>query len=278
MTAETPAEPAQAFAALMSEAAKAVKPEVPEAPYGWTTDSDGTRRPKKVSGRPKKSPSLDDLKASKEAAPPLEGVVTPGDAAPAAPGRRRKRRAGEPKPAKTEEPTPQHRPGVITKGVNKLYRKAGKIVQVMDPAIGFAIIESTKNTADEGEADDSVGAAWDEVARTNPRIRKTLLKLIAGGAWGQLLMAHAPILLAILMKDGISKHIPFMKLMTAFLDDGTEAAGDEAASSPGGLSGILDGLQPEDLNQMAAMAQSLMMGTAAKVADPAGARRPPAAA
>lgn len=279
MADETP-DPKAAFAGLMSGAAKSAKPEEgeTEAPYGYTVDG----KPKKgPGGRPRKSPSLDELKAAKEARVSDE-TQAPGDETPSAPGRKRSKAKAE----KAAEPTPQHRPGIITKGVNKLYRKAGKIVQVMDPAIGFAIIESTRNTADEGEADDSVGAAWDEVARTNPRIRKFLLKLIAGGAWGQLIMAHAPILLAILMKEGVAKHIPFMQLMQAFLSDGPdtdahaahEPDGSGAQAGGGGLSGLLDGLRPEDLEQMQGLAQQMMMGQAAKVADPNGTRAPQAAA
>jgi len=52
---ETP-DPAQAFARLMSGSAAAAAPQAdPEAPYGWTVDKDGNRRPKKTRGRPRKS-------------------------------------------------------------------------------------------------------------------------------------------------------------------------------------------------------------------------------
>jgi hypothetical protein len=128
----------------------------------------------------------------------------------------------------------------------------------MDPDIGTAIIESTRSTDEDG-GDDSVGAAWEELARANPRIRGMLLRLIAGGAWGQLLMAHAPILLAVIMKDGIRKHIPFVKLLEALAEpdeDGQAAAG--------GLGGLLAGMTPEDMQQMAAMAQGLMGQAAAR--------------
>lgn len=265
------ADPAAAFAGLMSSAADAAGPaDGEDAPYGYTTDPDGTRRPKKAAGRPRRSPSVDELKADRDQAPPAE--PPPGDRAPAR-ERKRGRRRGPAEPKQEAEGTPQHRPGVITKGVNRLYRRAGKIVRAMDRDIGIAIIESARNTAEDGEPDDSVGAAWDELARTNPRIRRFLLKMIAGGAWGQVLMAHAPILLAIVMKDGIAKHIPFMKLITAMADDDDEAQAEGEIHVPGGL---FAGMKPEDMQQMAEMGQQMMTQMAGKLAagepGPAGER------
>lgn len=258
-------DPKAAFAGLMSGAAKQAAPDdgAVDARYGWTTGADGNRRPKKAAGRPRKSPSLDELKAAKEdsGTAQAEGDAASGDRAPEQ-GKRKRGRKAAAEPAKPEAVI-QHRPGVITKGVNRLYRKAGKIVEVMDADIGKAIIASTKNTAEDGEPDDSVGAAWDEVARTNPRIRKVLLKIIAGGAWGQLFMAHAPILLAIIMKDGIAKHIPFMKLVQAFLSD---EDGESGEGAPAGLGGLLNGLTEQDMQQMMGVAQSLMMNQAGRAA------------
>jgi hypothetical protein len=282
------ADPKAAFAGLMSGAAKAAQPDSdPEAPYGWTTDPQtGEKRPKLAAGRPRKSPGIDELRASREAAPADNDSPAGRDSAPARPGRRKKDRSAS---SSDPEPVIQHRPGVITKGVNRLYRKAGKIVQVMDPDIGRAIIESTRNTAEDGESDDSVGAAWDELARTNPRIRRFLLKAIAGGAWGQLIMAHAPILLAVLMKDSVSRHIPFFKLMQAFLsDDGAFDVDTSSASDvtpeparPGSLRDLMGNLSPDDMQQMMGLAQQMMAGQAAAVADatagPAGDATPPPA-
>jgi hypothetical protein len=263
-------DPAAAFAGLMSGAAQDAAPREDEAPFGYTVDrATGEHRPKKSPGRPRKPPSLDELKAGGEQAGETSpSPEAPADRAPARPKRGRRHR-GASKPAAEEPGMPQHRPGVITKGVNRLYRKIGRIVKAMDADIGIAIIESTVNDAAEGEDDNSVGAAWDEVARTNPRIRRFLLKAIAGGAVGQLLMAHAPIFLAILMKDGIRRHIPFVKLMEAFLsepdEEGVQDVRPGEAPRPGGLADLVAGLRPEDLQQMMAMAQSMMGRGAADV-------------
>lgn len=237
----------------MSGAAKVAAPAEAEAPFGYTTDPDtGERRPKKAAGRPRKSPGLDQLKASQQEAAATSPAAEPaGDRAPV-PGRRR----GAQAPAADDAAIPQHRPGVITKGINRLYRRAGKIVLAMDADIGNAIIGSTRNTAEDGEPDDSVGAAWDELARTNPRVRRVLLKMIAGGAWGQVIMAHAPMLLAIIMKDGIAKHIPFVKLIAAFMEPDEGATPSQLAAA----------LKPEDLGQMMKLAQDLMGRTAGQAA------------
>jgi hypothetical protein len=115
----------------------------------------------------------------------------------------------------------------------------------MDPEIGAAIIDITRKEDDE---DVTVGEAWEEIARTNPRIRAFLMKMISGGAWGQLFMCHAPIVLAVLMKESVRKHIPFPRLAEAFLtpDEDGEAPADGT---------VADGLTMPDMGQMMAMAQ-----------------------
>jgi hypothetical protein len=237
------------FAGLMSKAAGQAGA-AEEAPFGYTTDPDGTRRPKKTAGRPRKSPSVEELKAEKDAQV-LEGIVHP-PAEDRAPGSgRRGQRAGGARPD-DKKPVVQFREGVIAKGMNKLYRKAGKMVRVVDADVGQALIDITrKDTLDDGKPDPedvTVGEAWEELARTNPRIRAVLMKMIAGGAVGQLFMVHSPVLLAILMKDAIRKRIPFMKLVEAFLDNGED--GEAPADGT-----VAEGLTVPDMDQMMAMAR-----------------------
>jgi len=241
------ADPAGGFAALMNKAAEQADVQVSEAPYGYTKDPEsGEMRPKKAPGRPRKPPSLDELRADQDAgddgpdAPPAE---KPGDRAPET----LKRRRGKTAEAKPPTPAPPYKAGVIATGVNRLYRRAGKIVRAMDEDIGEAIIQSARNTADAGEPDDSVGAAWEELAKTNPRIRKFLLKIIAGGAWGQLVMAHAPIAMAIVMKPAILRIIPFSRLIESM------AEADE--DTPDGEGGLPGGMTAGDAAQMAQLAQ-----------------------
>lgn len=240
--------PAAGFAALMNKAAEAADAPVSDAPYGYK--GDGT--PKKAAGRPRRSPSVDELKAP--AAPDADPGPVPGAPAPEPPSDRapdeRARVVRKAKGAAPREAAPPYKAGVITSGVNRLYRRAGKIVRAMDYDIGTAVLESARNTAEDGEPDDSVGAAWDELCKTNPRIRKFVMKCLAGGAWGQLVMAHAPIAMAIIMKPAILRLIPFQGLITSMAEPDEDTAPGE-----GGLPG---GMTAADAEQMANLAQQQM--------------------
>jgi hypothetical protein len=218
------------------------------APLGYTIDrATGERRPKLKTGRPKLAdaepdpprvegdpPSLDELRAARQARRPAE------DRAPQVP--KGVRRAG-----KAPVDAPAFRAGPIAKGMNKLYLKGGKVVRVFDPEVGAAMIEATKK---ESEDDVTVGEAWEELARVNPRIRKFLLKLISGGAWGQLFMAHLPILLAVIMKPAVIKHVPFPQLIESLAEPEGDTAPGEGAL-PGGMTAA-------DAEQMATMARQQM--------------------
>ncbi|HEY1706408.1 MAG TPA: hypothetical protein VGG75_42590 [Trebonia sp.] len=241
-------DPAATFADLMNSAAESAAEEAAEAPYGYTQDREtGELRPKRTAGRPRKQRSLDEMKAAKAEEEP-EPEERPADRAPSAPKRGRRGRAKA--EASPPQPTPQFREGQISKGINKLYRKTGKILKVWDPVIGAAVIESTRKDEDD---DITVGEAWEELARTNVRIRRFLLSVMTGGAWGALFMAHAPIVLAVLMKDSIQKRLPFAKLLGALFSRDDDDQGDEdGGGSP------LDGLQAEDLDAMMTAASQMM--------------------
>jgi hypothetical protein len=244
------------FVATMANAQESAAPEAGEAPYGYTTDRlTGERRPKKSPGRPRSSVPLEDLKASVAAAP-IDGAedaaADPGPPADRAPGPQPRRRGGRGgrvirASSAPQSEAPPYRPGVITAGVNHLYRQAGKIIRAMDPDIGTAVLEAARNTAEPGEPDDSVGAAWDQLARTNPRVRAFVMKALAGGAVGQLVMAHAPIALAIMLKPAILRLIPFAKVV--------ESLAEPDESTPPGAGGLPGGLDMADFEQMRALAE-----------------------
>lgn len=251
-----------------SPAADPLEPDE-NAPYGYTFDEKtGERRPKKSAGRPRRGtgaaprstngvpPSLDELKAG-------ELATAQTDREPGSGRRPRgKRRKSGPR---EDAPPPPFRAGPIAKGVNRMYLKAGKIVRLMDADIGAAIIASVTK---EAEDDTTVGEQWEEVARNNPRIRAFLLNMIETSAWGGLIGAHIPILLAVLMKEGIRKRIPFMKLITTLLED-------DETGSPSDISQAMGGVNGMDVAQMFNMAQGMMAGMAANVARPGGMPRAP---
>ena len=225
----------------------------PEAPYGYTIDrKTGEKRPRKRAGR-----GVRVVKTEEPPAPPQterEPDRVPGKVKPE-PKTRGARRATAPKPE--PEPLPVFRAGPIAKSVNKLYLRAGKLVRAMDPDIGTAIIAMTKA---ETEDDVTVGEAWEEVAKNNPRIRRALLKLISGGAWSQLIMAHAPLLLAILLKERIARRLPLMGMLASFLDDSD--AEPAPAAAPTGMADLFAGLTPEDLHEAMGAFNQFMPGFA----------------
>ncbi len=174
------------------------------APYGYTVDrKTGERRAKKVAGRHKAEPDGSDTPDDVRSLPPVERGKDREPGSVTVKGRRSR-------PVKEPQDVPAFRAGPIAKGMNRLYLKTGKLVRGFDQEVGQAMIDATKK---ESEDDVTVGEAWEEIARVNPRIRAFLTKLISGGAWGQLFMAHAPIFLAVVMKPAIISHIPFAKVI-----------------------------------------------------------------
>jgi hypothetical protein len=226
-----------------------------DAPYGYTFDRvTGERRPKLKAGRNRKAreddaagppdvptgepPSIEALKAG-AAAKRTE------DRPPEQPKSRATRRGGS-KP-KAAEDAPPFRAGPIAKGMNKLYAKTGKIVRVFDAEIGQAFIDATRKESDD---DVTVGEAWEELARVNPRVRKFLMKLISGGAWSQLVMAHMPILLAVILKPAVIKHVPFHQLIQSLAEPDDD--------TPAGEGGLPGGMTEDDAAQMTDMARQHM--------------------
>jgi len=176
----------------------------------------------------------------------------------------RRRRSG---PPAAPVDVPPFRAGPIAKGMNRLYAKAGRVVKVLgSPRIGDVIISMTRKESDD---DDTVGEAWEALAQVSPVWRARLLKICSGGAGGRVVMAHMPLLLAIVMLDSVRKRIPFAGIAEAVLSDDETPAGPDAAGEP----------SFEDLAAMAAMAQNMMGPMAAMFAGraPQGPARTPTA-
>lgn len=236
------------------------------APYGWMTDPDtGERRAKKRPGRQRRAPEPEPATAELVSpAPEPETDRTPiertEDRAPAGPRRGRGKRRGSASadvPRETEPATmAPFRAGPIAKGMNKLYRKAGKLVSVVNPTVGQALIEITRK---DDEDDTTVGEAWEELARTNPRVRAFLLKLMGGAGWSQLFMCHLPVLLAVAVQTGLIERLGFGGLISLMSDDEEPAGSDDPVAAMAAAMGI----DPEDMMAMASqLAGSLpQMGT-----------------
>jgi hypothetical protein len=213
------------------------EPDVPAdeetAPYGWTRDrATGQMRPKIRPGRP--------------AAPPGPGQVTQGEPVartadrPPGPGNR-----GRAPVADADVPMPKG--GIIAAGVNKLYRRAGKILRVFDAEMGEAFIACTRPDPDGEDGELTVGEAWENLCKTNPRVRRAVLKAIAGGAAGDLIMAHAPIGIAFMMKPMVQKLIPFERLIASM--------GEPDGDTPDGDGDLPGGMNSADVASMQALAE-----------------------
>jgi len=244
------------FAALMAQARDEAHPPGavdPEAPYGYRADGKTPKRG--PGGRPaRKSPSLEELKASRaEGAAPDGAPGQQADRAPEPPakGRGRGRARGVTGPAPAAPPMPKA--GVIATGMNRAYRTAGRIAQAMarpgskGQRAGAALVEMTRKDAPD---DLTVGEAWEHLAEANPRIRRVLLKLIGGGAVGELVQAHVPLLLVLFMPTGEDEAATVLaRVAGAVLDTDEPAAGSPAPPAAG--------LTPEDIEQAMAFAQAM---------------------
>lgn len=250
-----------------------------EAPYGWMIDPvTKEKRPRKRAGRRSRAAAVPSGRT-----PPIEelqglGSVSEGseDVAPGTPPKRKGRRRAA---MKAQAPLPPFRAGLIAKGVNKQYRRAGRIIRMWNYQIGSAVIAAAtvrpKDDDDQDEDDLTVGEAWENLAKTNPRVRRWLLRLVSGGIMGDLFQAHLPILLAVLMAEGVQRRLPLAQLLAAFVDDGQDQEHDGGQDVMGGMGAMMGGLGPDDMAQMMQMVQQTMNGVAMNLGRDQGVPRVP---
>lgn len=102
---------------------------------------------------------------------------------------------------KTEKPkreTPPRRKGSLTKRLTEFYTFLGMSLMPFDPVCAAAVINSAEKCAE----------ALDNLAYENDAVRRAIHMLLETSAWGQVAMAHAPILLAI-----GAHHVPAVQRM-----------------------------------------------------------------
>lgn len=81
-----------------------------------------------------------------------------------------------------------YRPGVLVKPLTGLYEMVGGFIILADPDCGTAVINSAEDCA----------KSLDDLAKTNPKVRKVLMRMVESGAVTKVIIAHLPILLAVM--------------------------------------------------------------------------------
>lgn len=106
-----------------------------------------------------------------------------------------KKKNPTPKPPKTKPALVAPRGGLLGP-LEDFYTGIGMFMMPFDPACGKVIIESAPKCAE----------SLNELAKTNPAVRRLLIQLVSTSAMGAVIIAHAPIVMAIAMH-----HIPALK-------------------------------------------------------------------
>jgi hypothetical protein len=126
-----------------------------------------------------------------------ESKLTPNPKA----GRERKRwweskPRAEKKSRGKNKPMPTMPRGGLKPALTQLYTGFALAVMPFDPSCGKIILENAERCAE----------SLDDLAKTNPAVRRALLSLVTTSAWGAVIMAHAPILMALAMH-----HVPALR-------------------------------------------------------------------
>ena len=143
-------------------------------------------------------------KLTAENTEPLTGEFTPPVVSGSRPrwweGARKKKTDSGKKETRTRAPKVERAKALPRGGLRQplatLYTGIGMSVMPFDPSCGRTIIENADKCAE----------ALDELAKTNTAVRNFLIGLCTTSAWGAVLMAHAPIVMAIAMH-----HVPALK-------------------------------------------------------------------
>lgn len=126
----------------------------------------------------------------------------------------------KPKPEKkpkARKPTPAMPRSGLKGPLTNMYTGLGLSLSMVDQQCGRAIVESAEDCAE----------AWEELARRNPKVRRALLMLLETSDVTKIIIAHAPIMMAV-----ASHHVPFvreqqLKVVEMFANQGMEADAEE---------------------------------------------------
>lgn len=102
-----------------------------------------------------------------------------------------------------DDTTKPYRAGKYKEPISQLYAVAGLMLSPIAPKTGMAFVENSDKVAEE----------WDKLSRTNPKVKKVLDKLVTGGGWGGLLLAHSAIGMVAVQESGLLSKVPFLKTL-----------------------------------------------------------------
>lgn len=100
------------------------------------------------------------------------------------------------KERKEAKPTPAMPRGGLKGALENMYVGIGMSLLPFDPHCAKVIMDNAENCA----------KSMDELAKTNPAVRRVLMKMVATSALGTVIAAHAPIVMALAMH-----HIPALR-------------------------------------------------------------------
>lgn len=92
-----------------------------------------------------------------------------------------------PKKVVRDDAVKEYRPGILVKPLTDLYKSVGLMVLPLNQPVGTAFIQNAQECAQ----------SLDDAARQDPRVRRFLMGILATGVWGNVLVKHMPILLAL---------------------------------------------------------------------------------
>lgn len=106
---------------------------------------------------------------------------------------------GKPRERKVKEKKatpPMPRGGKLADGLQDIYVTIGMMLMVVDPVCAQAVITAAPECA----------KSMEKLAKENEAVRRVLLKMLETSAWGSVIAAHLPILMAV-----AAHHVPALQ-------------------------------------------------------------------
>jgi hypothetical protein len=100
------------------------------------------------------------------------------------------------KKAKVRKPTPPMPRKGLAGPLTNMYTGLGMTLAMVDKHCGMAVVESAEDCAQ----------AWEDLAKTNPKVRRAILMLLETSDVTKIVIAHAPIMVAVM-----SHHMPLVR-------------------------------------------------------------------